>query len=364
MQMNILFHHPLPLDKAAKSASGIRPVRMLKAFQSLGCNVDLVTGYTRERKQKILDIKQKIRKGVVYDFVYSESSTMPTILADPGHMPSHPFLDWQFFSFCNRKNIPIGLFYRDIYWLFENYGVDLNNLKRLGAKIAYRFDLWIYKRTLSKLYLPSQEMGSYIPTVDPKIFRALPPGHNSPDIVDVRASQEGRIKLFYVGGMSNHYQLHKLFSVVRDLSWVELIVCTREDEWLAERISYPSLTKNIKVVHKIGEEMEELLRQADIAVLFVKPHEYWTFASPVKLYEYLGHLKPILASEGTLSGSFVKNQGVGWTIPYDEQALKSLLEQLSSDSGMWDPVRQNLAKVASMHSWQARAQQVIEELGS
>ncbi|MDC5123615.1 hypothetical protein NRA16_17025, partial [Acinetobacter baumannii] len=102
---NIIFHCPFPLDYNAKSASGIRPVKMLKAFESLGYNVDLVVGYTDERRSAINNIKQKIKNGCIYSFVYSESSTMPTALTEPHHLPISPFLDFNFFKFLRKKNI-------------------------------------------------------------------------------------------------------------------------------------------------------------------------------------------------------------------------------------------------------------------
>ncbi len=113
--MRIIFHHPLPLDSNARSASGIRPLRMLQAFKDLGCEVDLVTGHAAERKVAIKKIKQNIKNGVTYSFLYAESSTMPTTLTEPHHLPVNPLLDWRFFQFCKTRKIPIGLFYRDIY---------------------------------------------------------------------------------------------------------------------------------------------------------------------------------------------------------------------------------------------------------
>ncbi len=362
--MNIIYHHPLPLDKNAKSASGIRPLRMLAAFRELECDVDLVTGYSAERKRCIASVKENIRQGKKYDFVYSESSTMPTVLTDPHHLPLHPFLDWHFFSFCKKNSIPVGLFYRDIYWLFDTYGRGLNPLKTAVAKQAYRFDLWVYQKTLTKLYLPSLEMGRYVPRVDPSRFSALPPGHTTPDIITqsipVRSTRP--LKLFYVGGMSSHYQMHELFKAVRTLPNIELTICTRESEWQSVQHEYPELTPNIQVVHLSGAEMEAQLQACDIAVLFVKPQEYWEFASPVKLYEYLGFQKPILASEGTLAGRFVKDQGVGWTLPYNVNSVTTLLKELSLAPALLNSVHERLKQVALQHSWLARAEQVIKDL--
>ena len=363
--MRIVFHHPLPLDPSSKSASGIRPIRMLEAFQALDIEVTLVTGYSNERKRAIAYVEDVVRSGKKYDFVYSESSTMPTVLTDRHHLPLSPMADFLFFRFCRMNSIPIGLFYRDIYWLFEEYGRGLNPIKVLLAKAAYRFDLWVYNQTLDKLYLPSVEMGRYVPYVNPEIFEALPPGHTSPEVGGDSVGFRGQsrpLRLFYVGGMSSHYQLHELFKVASELPQIELTVCTREEEWSAEKDSYPALTPNIRVIHKAGTAMEEELRRSDIAVLFVKPQEYREFASPVKLYEYLGFCKPILASEGTLAGKFVAENDVGWTIPYDKEPLKQLLIALVKDPSQVSGRFRNLKDVAINHSWEARARKVIQDL--
>jgi len=362
--MRIIFHHPLPLDPNAKSASGLRPQRMLQAFKHLGYEVDLVAGYSAERKRCISTVKKNIKQGKIYSFVYSESSTMPTVLTDPHHLPLHPMMDWFFLRFCKKNNIPVGLFYRDIYWLFESYGKELSPIKKAVAKSAYWFDLWVYQQTLSKLYLPSKEMGSYVPKVNAAIFEALPPGHTSPEANCLKSpgDQSSPLELFYVGGMSSHYQLHVLFEAVCESPQVNLTVCTREAEWENVREEYPVLSQNIRIIHKAGVEMEVELQSSGVAVLFVKPQEYWEFASPVKLYEYLGFSKPILASEGTLAGQFVDENHVGWTIPYEKISVIKLLKQLASDPSLISDKQEYLEKVAPQHSWQARAQQVIKDL--
>lgn len=365
--MNIIFHYPLPLNPNATSASGIRPLKMLKAFESLGYHVDVVSGYSKDRKQLISNLKNKIQSGVKYDFLYSESSTMPTILTDPHHLPLHPRIDFSFFKLCKQNNIPIGVFYRDIYWAFEGYGNHLNSIKRTLAKLSYQYDLLNYNKYLTKLYLPSYEMGKYIPFISKDILAALPPAH---DVSNIEYKKETRfdsskpLKVFYVGGMSDHYQMHTLFNVVKKRTDIELMVCTRSSEWLSVKSEYPDLSAsdNIKVVHESGKNMRELMINSDITSIFVKPQEYREFAVPVKLFEYLGYRKPIIASQGTLAGAFVAENNIGWTIPYDEQSLNKLFDSLILEPNKYAIKRQNMADVASKHTWQARAKQVIQEL--
>ena len=104
--MRLIFHIPLKIDRNDPSASQIRPQKLMKAFADLGWEMDVVEGSGRDRKQQIAKIKRKIRQGVHYDFVYSESSTMPTLLTEPHHLPIYPCLDFGFLSFCKRHGIP------------------------------------------------------------------------------------------------------------------------------------------------------------------------------------------------------------------------------------------------------------------
>lgn len=360
----IIFHHPLPLNPNATSASGIRPLRMLEAFKSLGYQVDVVSGYSAERKAAIKAIKKNIKSGIKYDFIYSESSTMPTVLTDPHHLPLHPLLDFSFFRFCKKHNVKTGLFYRDIYWLFESYSKNLSWIKSTVAKLAYRYELYFYNQYLEKLYLPSMAMGDHIPIVSATKHLALPPGH---DITKNKSQYVHKVKsrdkliIFYVGGMIG-YNMHTLVEVINNRDDVELIICTRLNEWNAVSPEYPVLKGNIKIIHKIGEEMVQILQSTDLVSVYVKPEEYRDFAVPFKLFEYLGNRKPIIASQGTLAGNFVSDNGIGWTIPYNENDLNALLDNLVSNPDLIADVTKKMDGIAENNTWQARAKQVVKDL--
>lgn len=365
--MRIVFHYPLPLNDNAKSASGIRPVKMLRAFREAGIDVDVVAGFGAERSACIKKVKDNIKNGVVYDFVYSESSTMPTTLTEPHHLPTHPFLDFYFFLFCKKKHIPIGLFYRDIYWCFNGYAKQVGCVKALISKFFYKYDLLAYELLLDKLYLPSLEMGKYIKGFPRSLVSSLPPAHDvgedNLEFQRLRCKDEP-LRIFYVGGVSEHYQMHKLFKVVSRRNDVELTICTRGDEWDKAKKDYPDATGNIRVVHESGSKMQAILAGADIVSVFVKPHKYWEFAAPVKLYEYLGYGKPVIATQGTLTGSFVKKNGIGWALPYEEGALDELLDDLLSSVDTLTDLQHHVRYVSRLHTWKARVNQVVKDLSS
>ncbi|MCR4942156.1 MAG: glycosyltransferase [Campylobacter sp.] len=356
----MFFHHPLPLDKNATSASGIRPIKMIEAFERLGYEVVEISGYGAERKKLIADLKNRISNGERFEFLYSESSTQPTLLTEKNHYPKYPFLDFGFFKFCKSHNIKIGLFYRDIYWLFSEYGKNLSSAKRNIAKVFYKYDLFQYKKLLDIVYLPSLKMADYIPYIEKNKFKALPPGHDEYESGRYDNDSE-KIRLLYIGGLGNHYKMHKLFQTMSKTDFCHLSICTRQKEWLDIKNEY-NMSNNISIVHKSGKELDDLYKNADIAMIFVEPQQYWEFAMPVKLFEYIGKEKPIIASNGTMTGEFVSKNDIGWSIDYDISNLENLLIQINQDKNQINLKIQNIKKLKHEHSWLARAKQVESDL--
>jgi glycosyltransferase involved in cell wall biosynthesis len=356
----MIFHHPLPVGPDAKAASGIRPFQMIEAFRSLGFEVDVVAGHAADRARAIAAVDRNLAQGLRYDFLYGESSTEPTLLTESHHLPIAPFLDFGFFARLKAQPVPLGLFYRDIYWRFSQYGSSLPWWKEAAAKLFYRYDLIQYRRLLDRLYLPSMAMARYVPWVRPGQMRELPPGFIDRPLVHRPGTA---LRLLYVGGLGAHYQLHELFRALGDLPGVELTLCTREAEWRAVQHEYPlPAVGNIRIVHRSGAELIELFEGADACVLCVKPHPYWAFAAPVKLYEYIGALTPVIASAGTLAGDFVERHDVGWSVPCEAQAIKSLLQGLLANRARVGEKVAALRRIRDEHTWQARARQVAADL--
>ncbi|GAA1397969.1 glycosyl transferase [Luteococcus peritonei] len=359
----MVFHAPFPLNRKATSASGIRPVRMRDAFEALGYEVWEVTGTARQRAAASRRVRHALKAGLRFDFCYSESSTMPTSMTEAHHLPLHPLLDFQLFRALRARGCRVGLFYRDIYWAFDGYGEGLNPVKKAAALAAYRYDLKAYDRTVDVLYLPSMLMA---PHVDVQRVRmaALPPGHDMPELEPQPA--EG-IHLFYVGGLGDHYRFPVLLQAVQQVAAsgrpVSLTLCTHQSQWEQNKQDYQAFVGGpVRVVHANGPELEPLYRAANATTLFIEPNDYRAFASPVKLYEYVGQAKPVLASEGTLSGRFVDENGFGWTVPYTLEAVTAKLTELADHPEEVQRVREVMVQRRGEHSWLQRARGVAEEL--
>ncbi|MGJ6980651.1 glycosyltransferase family 4 protein [Aestuariimicrobium soli] len=359
----MIFHVPYPLQGAGASGSGIRPGRMLAAFRDLGLDVTVVAGSAAERKRQIADVSRALAAGEHYDFCYSESSTMPTALTEPNHLPLHPAMDLAFLARLRRRGTKVGLFYRDVYWRFPSYAETTKAPQRWVAKAFYTADLLAYRRAVDVLYLPSLPMADHVSPGHPHPV-ALPPGHDDPPLTPVDPSPP---RLLYVGGLGEYYNLTTVVTALKRCHDegldVHLVLCTPEKLWQAEKATYePLLSPAVTVVHESGEQLRQRYAETNIATLALEPNLYRSFAAPVKQYEAIGMGKPLLATEGTLTAELVRSTGAGWVVPDEVDACVELLRRLHDHP---DEVAEASARSAALresHSWRARARQVVEEL--
>lgn len=362
-----IFHVPNNIDKSAKSGSSKRPLKMIEAFESNGYVVDVVMGYAKERKKQISRIKKNIKNGIKYDFLYSESSTMPTALTEKNHLPTHPFMDFAFLNFCRKKGIRVGLFYRDIYWKFDFYKKSIPAWQSIVTILFYKYDLYKYRKILDILYLPSKEMKYVLPYKNRneskyKIY-SLPPGCEK-NVNNEKKKNDNTLNIFYVGGISEDvYNFEKLFDAVSKTKGITLKICCRESEWLKQQDGLNKyLNENISIVHLTGEKLNECYKEADICSLIFGESEYRKFAMPIKLFEYLSNNKPIIATKDTAAGKFVEENGIGWTVRYDTKEIISLLERLKKDNSEIEKIKLNQKKIIEENTWEIRAREVANDL--
>jgi len=360
----IIFHLPDYIDfDNPKSGSHKRPQKIVSAFKELGFVVDVVTGYGKQRKISITKIKQNVKNGCNYLFLYSESSTSPTLLTERNHIPLYPFLDFNFFNYCKKNNIPVGLFYRDIQWCFEFY--DINYFKRIVAKIFYFYDLYQYNRHVDVIYLPSKKMIDYIPLRLMNKLHELPPGSELFNFELKETLSDNKLTILYVGGLGKLYDIELLFKVVSKNSLFRLIVCTRENEWVENKYKYENyLSGNVFVVHKSNEELIDLYKEADLVSLFVNPIEYWQFVMPIKMFEYLSFKKPIICSNNILPSEFILNNNIGWSVEYSSEKLEELLLRILNDKNEICNKVKSIDKVLLQNTWLSRCNFIVETLSN
>lgn len=359
----MLFHAPYPLGERTGSGSGVRPARMRQAFSDLGYDVVEVTGYGAGRRRVVRRLVAQLKDGLVVDFAYGENSTMPTLLTETHHLPTHPLVDLRLLCLLRRHGIPTGMFYRDVYWRFAEYTERVSPVVAAGTRTLYHAELLAYGRWLDRVYLPSAQIASQVPHLRPGQTAPLPPGGEVVDVPRV----DGPFTVLYVGNVSSYYRMHALLEAVDATPGVHLVLCTPPESWAAARGDYERwVGDRVEVVHERGEGLRPLFARADVASLVVEPSDYRDFAAPVKLYEYLGHGKPVLASAGTLAGQTVTDAGLGWAVRYDAGELSALLARLRDEwaggGGEVLAATERVREARHDHTWTARAQQVATDL--
>jgi glycosyltransferase involved in cell wall biosynthesis len=366
--MKCLFYLPYKLDEHGRGARMLRPRKMLEAFREIGYEVYAIEGDSATRRRLIRDAKHRVSSGERFDFMYSESHTMPTLLTDAHHLPTHPFMDFGFFSFVKRHGIAIGLFYPDIYWKFDNYAPDLPAWKRVGALLNYRYDIAQYERLLSKFYVSDMKVCDYL-GVDrlSQIASELPPGAENlrvsrPPYTE-RDFRCDPLEIFYVGGLGNQYQIAELIRAVSEVEQTKLTICCRELEWQKE---LPSLERylcdRVIVIHKTSDELEPYYAKADLCSLMFKPDIYIEMAKPFKAYEYLAHEIPVLSTKGTAIGDFVETNAIGWNIEYSADTIAGIMRAILDCPDLLAEKANNCRLVKSGSLWTSRASQVVSDL--
>lgn len=359
----MIFHVPNYIDLQAKSGSNIRPLKMIEAFKKNGYDVDIIMGYAKTRKVKIKEIKNNIKNGVKYDFVYSESCTMPTLLTEKRHLPTHPFLDFSFLKYCKQHGIKIGLFYRDIHWKFDLYKKNTSSIKSFIATKFYKYDLNKYKKLLDVMYIPSNSFKEHIELSNNYKIVVLPPGCDN-NKEKRKIELNNKLNIFYVGGISKDiYNFEKLLKVVSKIDNINLIMCCREKEWNSETNIYKEyLSNSIKVIHKEASELKEYYDKADLCSIFFENTPYMNMTMPIKMFEYIANYKPIIATNNTEAGDFVKKNDIGYVIDYDEEELTKLLKRILSNKKELEEKVKNIDKIINNNTWISRAKQVETDL--
>ncbi|PZO62110.1 MAG: glycosyl transferase family 1 [Pseudoxanthomonas suwonensis] len=354
----MLFHAPYPL-RGRSTGSGIRPLCMRDAFEEIGYTVLEVQGRGTERKRALGRVQEFLDDGGMLDFAYFENSTMPTLLTEPHHLPTHPLVDLQLLRMLRRRGVRSGLFYRDVYWRFPAYVAQVGRVVAAGTTTLYHAELLAYRRWVDKVYLPSRAMAPYVPRLRPEQIDELPPGGRIHDVPET----EGPFTVLYVGNISEYYRMHEFFAAASAVPSARVIFCTPEDSWAAVRDEYDSyLGPNIEVVHRSGDELLGLFAEADVCALLVEPAEYRDFAAPVKLFEYIGHGKPVLATRSTHAGGVVDQLGAGWTVDYGRDAIVKQLSELVSDPAEVLRMKEKTRTAREATTWQARARKVADDL--
>lgn len=359
-----IFYLPYRLDEHGAGARMMRPRKMAQAFRDIGYEVTMISGTSAERRGQIRDVKKRITAGEKFEFLYMESHTEPTLLTDPSHLPTHPFLDYGFLRFVKKHGIPEGLFYSDLFWKYEGYGAGLPGWKKKSALECYRYDIRQYEKLLDRFYVPDVKTFSEVIGSGKLsgIMAELSPGAENLTVPE-KKEITGPLTVFYVGGLGGNYQIAEMIKAVHDTENVRLILCCRKTEWEREKPGFAEyLCDRIEVIHKSGDELAPYYDEADLGSLLFQRGSYIDMAKPFKAYEYLGHELPVMSTYGTAIGAFVEKNDIGWNIACSAKAIQRVFREIFEDPALLPRKRRNCRAAKAENLWTCRAQQVVKDL--
>jgi len=359
----IIFYHPHFLPDNPVKGSGLHPLSMKNAFESIGYEVELVIGDSVHRKKSIKKIKSNINAGIKYEFLFAESSNLPAPISDPHHIPLRPLLDYNFFRFLKKKSVPVGLFYMDIYWRFKEFNYH-TSIKYI-IKLLFHWIEWKgILKTVDHLFLPTESLAKYLPNKwSNQNLSALYPGFNEEISKTSIVSNNKELNLLYVGGVKPpYYDIRPVLEAVNQVENVKLTICTRDYEWEQNKSFYKNYDfQNINIVHVASKELSDYYQSSNIVLDIRKPEGYLKTALPMKIIGAMGHDVPLVVYDGTESADFVKKENIGWVVLDLDQVI-ILLKKINKNRELLDKKVKTIKEVKMNHTWEKRAIQTAEIL--
>lgn len=346
------------LEGEADSGSSVRPQKMLRAFQNIGCDVTVLEGLQNrvlERRRKVRAVIDKLRRGETFDFCYVEP-------------PSGPFFcptDLLLLKVLKQKGVPIGLFYRDAYGFFPEYYSEANTIKEKIIHYMEKRDYRLFCKTCSIIYTPSASFAEVMNF--PLETRPLPPASSEIDVPE--PNKQDIPTGIYVGAADKWYGAYMLLDSFRRLNGksvhARLIFICPKDQWDAAPPEYRALEKEtwLDVLHISGEhKLSEEYAKADFAFLAYLHIPYNDMAMPVKLFEYITYLKPIISTNCTDKASFVEQWGIGLVSRDNPEDFAATIGYYLEHPELSEQFATALIDARHCNTWEERARTVVQDL--
>jgi glycosyltransferase involved in cell wall biosynthesis len=266
--------------------------------------------------------------------------------------------DLLFLLFLRRHHIPIGYFFRDMYWLFpEVYGSQKNNLKVFLMSLFGRFEIFFASKIANKIFCPSTAFSQYLSAEFAVNATPLPPGSDLvPNNREAHPAEEDKaskkIRLLFVGGTGELYNPKLFLSALKKCASEQLLlrICTRKAEW-DEYMKGFELPKNLEVVHLGPEALPRLYAQTDICVNYSPPSRYQRLCWGLKMSEYLRSGAPILMFKGVGVSELIAEKQYGWVIDYNETAVLNWMKSLVGAPLQIQQRAANVKRDQALYSW-------------
>ncbi|MBQ6383203.1 MAG: glycosyltransferase [Clostridia bacterium] len=358
--MKLLYLTFINLEDTPKSGSSVRPLKMKQAFEELEAEVMTVDGMNNDLKAR--------RNAVAKAKEIIESWKPDMCYIEPPSGPMFYFRDIGLIKLLHKQKIPTSIFYRDAYWKYPDFagGKKKSLTDRLKDFVIRRMQIhqWhVFSKNLDIIYFPSMTMAKEFmcPRKD-----ALPPGGFVPDFQE-KTELSDPLQFIFVGGASKNYGVFLTIDAFAELNKAgvkaKLYYICPEEQWNSLGIDKEQYRDWLEVVHTSGDEnLKPYYEKADMALLTAPRSFYRDFAVPIKIFEYISYLKPVLVTNCTETERIVKENRTGWVVEDNAESIADKLQYLYNHPDEVKDIRDGMKNARSRNLWVSRAEKVIADL--
>ena len=346
----------------ASSGSSIRPRRIYECFLEREYNVIMLEGaQLRDRKEERLERINQISKILDeknFDYCYIELPTTPITFQE----------DINLIKKIKRKEIKIGIFYRDFYWKYPDVW-QAKGVKKFYYILKYKKELRVFKKCANVIFFPTEQAiqnFKLFEKMDGVCTSILPPGMEIVKHIHEKIYNN----LIYVGGLSNLYKIELFLEALKRINERQLhvgltLVCRPAE--LQKRkfvidpyINYPWLN----IVHTSDQRcLKELYEKADMGISSLDKNGYADMSMPIKIGEYLSNGLPIIATASKEIEKMIKTYQCGIVCAHDAENIMNKIEEIYSDDDILKKMQSNTYKTTELNSWNKRIDKLEKALG-
>lgn len=190
-------------------------------------------------------------------------------------------------------------------------------------------------------------------------FIELPNYPETKKFSNVEKTSSDKIRIAYIGKVRDFSSLSKLISCNVDDNLVNISIYGDGSEY--ENLLKFSKENNkgyiMKGEYNGIEDTEEIYNNTDILYAVYDANKYsntlnWKNAMPIKSYEAIITLTPIIASKNTTLGEFVEKYNIGYTIDISkDNEVDNLINEISKNPMLITEKKENMKRIQYSYTW-------------
>ena len=270
--------------------------------------------------------------------------------------------DLAFLATARARGIPVLTYLRDAQQLFPEY-YAASSLKRRASRALFLPATRALMRVSTTVAFPSRGLAAAVLGSErrARLAHLLPPGARMADAPAVDPAARG---LLFVGSL--RYPAHggailrEALQQVRARGIDTTLMCVSRP---GEEPTEP-LPAWMRVIRAEGSQIDKLLPDVLASITPRRRTPYNDLAVPIKVMEYLGYARPIIATDATETAAIVRSADCGVVVPDSADGLADGIAAVASSPAAqirrWGEAARS---AAAANSWDSRAGAILDLLG-